>query len=207
MSVETSPDLLTGLTSTDVRWYVLNRGWKPQATKNPALMVFNAPADRNLQLQVPKSGSERDVQILMGEVIRKLAEAERRSITEVSHDVRHPFEDILRLRVQSKLSESGTLPLADGLKLFQGGRELLLAAACSANNAQAYYLRKAYPRVDEFIKRCQVGQTAIGSYVATILTPPMAPSEPSLFDGLEEAEEDTPFERRVTIKLMRGLCA
>jgi hypothetical protein len=205
MSLETPPELLVGLNSTDVRWYVLKQGWKPQATKNPALMVFNAPFDRNLQLQVPKSGSEPDVQIMMAEVIRKLAEAERRPINEVSHDVRHPFEDILRLRVQSKLLEAGTLPLADGLNLFQGGKELLVAAACSAHQPQAYYLRKSYKPVEEFINSCQLGQTAIGSFVATILTPPMAPAQPSLFNDLEEVEEDAPFERRVTLRLMHGL--
>jgi hypothetical protein len=57
-------------------------------------------------------------------------------------------------------------------------------------------------RLDEFIKKCQVGQTAIGSYVASILCPPLAPAPPALFDDMDEA---TPFERKVTQSLMHGL--
>jgi hypothetical protein len=198
--------LTAGLRPDDVRWYVLGRGWKVQPTKNPSLMAFNSPTDLNLQIQVPVGVNGRDAGILMAEVVRKLAAAENRPLDEVSQDIRHPFEDILRLRVQSGAAEAGTLPLEDGLKLLQGGRELLRAAACSAHQPQAYYLRKSYKPVEEFIERCHIGQTARGSYVATILSPPMAPAAPGLFDHLEDDfADDLPFERRVTLTLVRGL--
>jgi len=139
---------------------------------------------------------------MMEEVLRKLAELEGRQLDEVSQDLRNPFADALRLRVKSRLADSGTLPLLEGLKLFEGGRKLLIAAACSTVQPQAFYPRKSLKNVEEFIKKCQVGQTAIGSYVASILCPPLAPLTPTLFDDIDE---DAPFERQVTQNLMTGL--
>ena len=190
-----------GITATDVRWYALGRGWKSQPSRNPAIAIFTKAAS-NVQLQVPQQGSERDVAVMMAEVLRKFSEIENRQIEEVSQDLRHPFEDALRLRVKSRLADSGTLPLIEGLRLFEGGRKLLIAAACSTVMPQAFYPRKSLKVVDEFIKKCRVGQTAIGSYVASILCPPLAPAAPAL---LVELDEEPPFERRVTQNLMNGL--
>lgn len=201
MSSETIEQHAAGITPADVRWYALGRGWKSLPSRNDAIAIFVKP-ESNIQIQVPQRGSDHDVAVMMKEVLRKLSELESRQLDEVSQDLRNPFADALRLRVKSRLAVSGTLPLLEGLKLFEGGRKLLISAACAAVTPQAYYLRKSLKQVDEFISRCQVGQTAIGSYVASILCPPLAPSSPTLF---EEVDENPPFERTVTQSLMSGL--
>ena len=201
MSSRISSQLYAGITPADVRWYALGRGWKSQPSRNDAIAIFFKP-ETDLQIQVPQRGSDRDVALMMEEVLRKLAELEGRQLDEVSQDLRNPFADALRLRVKSRLADSGTLPLLEGLKLFEGGRKLLIAAACSTVQPQAFYPRKSLKNVEEFIKKCQVGQTAIGSYVASILCPPLAPLTPTLFDDIDE---DAPFERQVTQNLMTGL--
>lgn len=190
-----------GITPSDVKWYALGRGWKSQPSRNPSVAIFFKP-DSNVQLQVPQQGNSRDMAMMMAEVVRKFSEIENRQIEDVSQDLRHPFADALRLRVKSRLADAGTLPLLEGLQLFEGGRKLLVSAACSAVQPQAFYPRKSLKGVDEFIKKCQVGQTAIGSYVASILCPPLAPAIPTLFDDMEEMP---PFERKVTQSLMNGL--
>lgn len=201
MPFNSSPEFLAGITPSDVRWYALGRGWKSQPSRNPAISIFYKP-DSNVQIQVPQQGSIRDIELMMAEVLRKLSEIENRQIEDVCQDLRHPFADALRLRVKSRLADSGTLPLVEGLRLFEGGRKLLVSAACSTVIPQAFYPRKSLKGVDEFIKKCQVGQTAIGSYVASILCPPLAPATPML---IEELEDETPFERQVTQNLMNGL--
>lgn len=201
MSSRISSVLHAGITPADVRWYALGRGWKSQPSRNDAIAIFVKP-DTNLQIQVPQRGSDRDIALMMEEVLRKLAELEGRQMDEVSQDLRNPFADVLRLRVKSRLADSGTLPLLEGLKLFEGGRKLLISAACSAVMPQAFYPRKSLKPVEEFIKKCHVGQTTIGSYVASILCPPLAPSSPALFD---DVDDDVPFERIVTQTLMASL--
>lgn len=201
MTIETKAQQFSGITPADVRWYALGRGWKSQPSRNEAIAVFYKP-ETELQLQVPQRGSQRDMALMMGEVLRKLAEVENRELDAVSQDLRNPFADVLRLRVKSRLADSGTLPLLEGLKLFEGGRKLLISAACSTVMPQAFYPRKSLKPVEEFIRNCQVGQTAIGSYVASILCPRLSPSSAKAFDDVEEAPS---FERSVTQNLMTSL--
>ncbi len=201
MSSRIPSQLHVGITPADVRWYALGRGWKSQPSRNDAIAIFFKP-ETDLQIQVPQRGSDRDTALMMEEVLRKLAELEGRPLDEVSQDLRNPFADALRLRVKSRLADSGTLPLLEGLKLFEGGRKLLISAACSTVMPQAFYPRKSLKPVEEFIAKCQVGQTAVGSYVASILCPRLAPSSRTLFD---EVDEVPPFERSVTQNLMTSL--
>lgn len=201
MSDDWTLENLAGISAPDVKWYVLGRGWKSVQSKDPALALFVSP-DKQEQLQVPQEGPARDIRRMMADALGKLARFEQRSPSAVYEDLSHPFEDALRLRVQSKIAEAGTLPLNAGLSLFFGGRGLLTAAACSVVQPQAFYPRKSMKRVTDFIDRCRVGQTEVGSYVASILCPSLAPAAKGLFEDLEEP---TPFERKVTQKLMSGL--
>lgn len=203
MSSKIPSHLSLGITPADVRWYALGRGWKKVPSRNEAVAIFHEPKS-DMQIQVPQRGNDRDIALMMEDVLRKLAESEGRQLDEVSQDLRNPFADSLRLRVTSRLADSGTLPLLEGLKLFEGGRKLLVAAACSTVSPQPYFPRKSLKNVEDFIKKCQVGQTAIGSYVASILCPPLAPSAPTLFDD-DDLAEPVPFERRVTQNLMSSL--
>ncbi len=201
MPLDISADSHAGITPSDVRWYAIGRGWKSLSSQNPAVAIYYKP-ETDLQIQVPQQGSDRDVALMVAEVLRKLSQAEHRQPEEISQDLRHPFADAFRLRVKSRLADAGTLPLTEGLQLFEGGRKLLISAACSAVMPQAFYPRKSLKPVEDFIKKCQVGQTTIGSYVACILCPPLAPTSPALLDDLDEPP---PFERQVTQTLMSGL--
>lgn len=201
MQPDPSTHLYAGITPADVRWYALGRGWKSLPSKNDAIAIFVKP-DTELQLQVPQRGNEQDMASMMEEVLNKLATLEGRHLADVSQDLRNPFADALRLRVKSRLADSGTLPLLEGLKLFEGGRKLLVAAACSTVAPQPYFPRKSFKQVEDFIKKCHVGQTTFGSYVASILCPPLPPSSQTMF---EDADEEIPFERQVTKMLMTSL--
>src|SRR5207249_2670216 len=97
------------------------------------------------------------------------------------------------------------------LQLLQGGRDLLLAAACSAHEPRAYYPRQSFREALDFLQGCRVGQTERGSFVATILAPVppsldrAAPQSlyPEMAEGLRIAAE--PYPRRVTLRLMASL--
>src|SRR5438093_4255183 len=144
MAVDLPETLLRQLDPAQVRWYAVQAGWKPvTGTKRPVI-VLNHPTDELTQLQIPTAGSDRERAFLMGEAVRRLAEEEQRSPWEVLDDLTALHADTLRLRVESRDAEAGTLPLEEGLRLFQGGRDLLLAAACSAHQPQAYYPRQTY---------------------------------------------------------------
>lgn len=206
MPAELPENVLRQLSPAQVRWYAVKAGWKPvDAVKRPVI-VLNHPTDDLAQLQIPTAGSERERAFLMGEAVHQLAAAQQRPAREVLHDLAMPPADVVRLQMESRDAEGGTLPLDEGLRLLEGGRDLLLAAACSAHQPQAYFLRQTYAPAQEFLRACRVGQTEQGSYVATILAP-VPPEVASLFDNGAEASDfrQEPYERRVTPFLMQAL--
>lgn len=209
MPVDLPDTLLRQLDPSRVRWYAVQAGWKPvEGIKRPVI-VLNHPTDELTQLQIPTAGGDRERAFLMGEAVRRLAEAEKRSALEVLQDLTALHADVLRLQVESRDAEAGTLPLEEGLRLFQAGQDLLLAAACSAHQPQAYYLRQTFASAQDFMRECRVGQTERGSFVATILAPVIPEAAPSLFDGGESPLDwgQEPYERRVTLLLMHALQA
>jgi hypothetical protein len=61
--------------------------------------------------------------------------------------------------------------------------------------------------VTTFLNNCRLGQTERGSFVATVIAPVTPELTPTIFDGVDDevTEADEPFERRVTLTLMRAL--
>jgi hypothetical protein len=196
-----------------VRWYATQAGWKPVSGVNRPVIVLNHPSDDLTQIQIPTAGSDKEIVYLMREAVERLAAAEHRSSREILFDLAVPTADKLRFRVQSREAEGGSLPLEEGLGLWTGGRDSILAAACSAYQPQAYFPRQSFSVAQNFLRRCRMAPSEPGSYVATIIAPVPPELTPSL---LPEPEAETeanpvneligePYERRVTLLLMLGL--
>jgi hypothetical protein len=97
----------------------------------------------------------------MADAAQVLAAVEQRSVWTVLNDLANPPADTLRLRVQSPEAASGSLSLAEGLRLLRGGHDLLLAAAHSAHQRQAYYHQTVFAsfRVNNAMRRFVAGGT------------------------------------------------
>jgi hypothetical protein len=204
-------DQMAALRFEDVQLYLLSRQWQidPTASAN-GVGIYRFPGERDAEILLPLRRDWADYALRMGDLVLTLAAVEQRSVWEVINDLSGPAGDVLRFRVAAPNATSGTLPLDDGLRLLQGGRDLLLAAACSAHQAQAYYPRQSFREALDFLEGCRVGQTERGSYVATIIAPVPVDLEPNLFPSdLREEEQiaTEPYPRRVTLQLMSGLRA
>ena len=143
----------------------------------------------------------------LGDVVQVVSALEERTVWEVINDVSGPPADVLRLAVSTANAALGSVPLNEGIKLIEGGRSLLLAAACSVHSPQPFYPRQAFREAVEFLDTCRLGQTERGSFVATIVTPvPPAVEQQACLPGMEGSlEAAEPFPRRVTMRLMQGL--
>ena len=96
---------------------------------------------------------------------------------------------------------TGTLPLEQTVQFLTGIRRLLSAVAHSALSPQRYFPRLR--RTEEFIGRCQVGQTERGSFTLTVACPlDLPPTGMLLFENLPGV---VPLSRRVTELLMQSL--
>lgn len=194
---------LSALRPEDVQLYLTSRGWqKESAAPTAKATVYRFPDEPDAEVVLPRTRDLADYALRMGDVAQMIAAVEQRSIREVLVDLSAPPADVIRLGILAPEASLGTLPLDEGIRLVQGGREILLAAACSVHHPQAFYPRQSFKEAMDFIATCRLGQTERGSFVATIIAPvPPFIEPPSLFP--DAATE--PYARRVTLRLMTGL--
>jgi hypothetical protein len=199
-----SADLLRQLRSTELRRYALANGWVRNESVNGRVAVFQHPSSELDQLVVPVEGPDTDAYaVLAGEVVRKLAGWEKRSAAEVLNDLLLPPADVLRFRTAGPEAATGSLPLEQTVQLLTGVRRLLSAVAHSVLTPQRYFPRLRRTEAEDFVGRCQVGQTERGSFTLAVACPLDLPPPGTLL--FEHPPAATPFPRRVTELLMRSL--
>lgn len=181
----------------DVQRYLRGRGWRAVHDPRATVAAYANPAGD--EVVVPLDRALGDYARRLGELLDTVSKWERRPPGEVLEDLSLPPGDVLAFRVRSDLVSSGTIPVLDSLRLREGQKNLLLAAAHSALVPQRYFPRLGRAEPAELLAQCREGQTARGSYVSTVLVP-VAPAVGEL--PLEE-----PYGRRVTRLLMETLHA
>jgi hypothetical protein len=204
-------ELPTGLAGTivsqDARQYALAAGWQRlelSIRDTPGFFgrvaAFERPEDSNVQVLIPLDEQTADYDARMGEAAEAIARWEKRSVMQVANDLLYAASDLLRFRVASAAVEDGSLPLDDGLRLLEGMRTAILAAAHSVISPSRYHKRMSKGDAEQFLSACRMGQTERGSFVATVACPLRA-VEGDL--PLLDANED-PFARKATTLLMRS---
>jgi hypothetical protein len=169
-------------------------------------LTFRHPSFPNADLVLPTQRDLGDFTLRMADVVVALATIEQRSAWEVLNDLSGPPGDVFRLRVVAPDATLGNLPLEEGIKLLQGGRDLLSAAAYSTHQPRALHPQKMPKDVREFLGSCRLGQTERGSFVATVIAPVPPEIPQSIAFGDEEFLLDRePYPRRVTTHLMSAL--
>ena len=111
--------------------------------------------------------------------------------------------DVVRLRV-SDSGEDGSVPVDVGVDLMVGAKDLMLAAACSLHDPRPAYRAGANREAAEYLGQVRLGQTEQGSFVVTMLTPPIPPRVQQAFDGEFEPDDD-PLGRQMTRHLESAL--
>ena len=192
----------------DVQLYLRSRGWQPDpdATTDKAV-VYRYPNEPDAEAIVPKSRELGDYAARLADVAGMLAAVEQRSLGQIVSDISGPPADILRLGIVESNATLGNLPLDEGIRLITGGRDLLLAAACSAHSPQPYYPRQSFKDAVEFVESCRLGQTERGSFVTKFIAPvpALVDRQRSFLDDEEVDVPQEPFARRSTIRLMEAL--
>lgn len=202
-------DQLGALRPDDVQVYLTSHGWKRDETTSTANgSVYAYPGLSDAEALLPARRDLVDFVERMADTVHMLAAVEGRDPSQILADLSSPPADVLRLQVIAPDATLGTLPLHEGIRLIEGARDLLLAAACSVRQSAAFFPRQAYKEALEFLQMCQLGQTERGSFITKIMAPvpPSIETQSSLFEGDDETLlASEPFARRSTVRLMRAL--
>ena len=179
--------------------YARNAGWRQVETYGAHSDVY--VAEELPEVILPRTDRLGDYASVVSRLITIFAEAAGRDELSLYHDLVTADRDVVRARVTE--ADDGSLTLNHGVELIAGVRDLILAAACSLREPQPLYRLGANREANDLLDRIRLGQTEQGSFVVTLLTPPVSPPLHAVFE--EDVDFDAPIERQMTRRLIEAL--
>lgn len=183
----------------DVLRHALAQGWVLARSARGPFHVLSHPGSELDQVLVPRSAQADDFALRVVEAAERLAERERRSVNAVLSDLLSPAADVLRFRVRGADVERLDISYPHLAGVIAGIEKCLRATACSVVKPQPFHPRLSRNEADQLMQSCRLRQTEPGSFTVVVACPLDAVDRPV------QADDSTPFARRVTHDLMRSL--
>src|SRR5260370_27812601 len=199
MKAKTLEQLAWNVSPQSARQYVLAKGWQRAPDVNGGIALFQRAGSDLDQLVIPLQASGPDFARRIVDVLVTLSEHERRPAEEILNDLLMPDADVIRYRLISPDTAQGTLSLDDGLRVLDGARRSLLAAACSVISPVPYHPRMSRSEATQLLAGCRLLQTERGSYTVAIACPLRATEETTALSDSQGA-----FARRTTETLLQS---
>jgi hypothetical protein len=188
------------LDAGEVLHFLTLRGWRASASRRNDVSILRK--DSKFEIVLPLSETYADYEDRLKQAVQVAAEAENVPVKQVIQSILTPSSDVLRFRMDDQDIEGGSIPLLEGMNLFDGIRRGLAAVACSVVNPQTFHPRLHRTETDVFLKRCKLGQTEQGSFVAQVL----CPIDPLPFEDAHGSfKKNETFGRRVTTGYLKAL--
>lgn len=195
-------EALNAVTPSALAAYARFMGWSKTDTYGDFSDVY-ATEDRP-EIILPRTTIIADYARVVERLINIFARVGEVDQLSLYRDLMTADRDVIRIRTEE--SEGGSVPVNHGIDMLQGAKDMLLATVCSLNDPRPLYRTGSNRQATEFVEGMSWGQTEQGSFVATLLTPKIAPPiQPSLIEG--DVSHDDPIERKVTKRLVEALSA
>lgn len=186
--------------------YLMAHGWRSRR-RTPMFSTWAAPEDATpAQLFLPLSHVPQDFEERLQEFVSALARIQDEDRDALVTNLRYATADLVRVRLVGPRVGRGELPIGDGADLFEGAREMMLAAACATVSTRPNFGPRKPRQALDYLDQVRLGQTERGSYVVTVISDVAPPEQQHLVPD-DAAVIDVPFERHVTTKLVGALSA
>lgn len=190
--------------------YLKDTGWAQFKTKKEYIKVFQLERENNFyQVTIPMDKILRDYQEAMYKAIKTVAEVESKSIEQLMLYLLNPNTDILKIRLDKKGVEAGSILFDDAIRMYENSKKLLAATALDVIHPKKYHQGRVDDSIVSFLSNCRYGQTEIGSYVISIVCPFAELDSDNEFRQLsifsEEDECKNSLTRKVTNRLMTNI--
>jgi hypothetical protein len=201
----------------DVVSYLRKKNWRPADHRNKRMLVFLGPNDdagKPITLVLPTSDEYQDTKARISEAINLLAIVEDRSPSAIINSIVFFHGDVLNARIIGDSVRPDSIPLPLATRLLSDFRYMIACAARLEEKPEPYFF-KTSRQAEALARRCRFGQTFSGSFGFRIEIPvPVNPAVGEFQDqsivqtelfGLKEQPPSIPLERRVMIRMVRGL--
>ncbi|MEH2420355.1 MAG: hypothetical protein V7K48_05235 [Nostoc sp.] len=190
-------DVLKSINPLEVASYLETQGWKEQSQINDIASVWTLELGQadNVEILLPLNPEFRDFSARMSEVLQNLEIVENRSQLEIITNLKTPLAEIIQISVNHSEIINGSIPIYQGVQLFESAKKLMWSAASSAVQPKPYFKGGSFSEVTDYMQQLRLGHTKEGSYVLTIISPLK----------VDSYQSSDCFERKVTITLFQAL--
>jgi hypothetical protein len=190
-------DVLKSINPLEVASYLEIQGWNKQRQINDIASIWTlelAEGD-NVEILLPLNPEFRDFSARMKEVLQNLEIVENRSQLEIITNLKTPLAEIVQISVNHSEIINGSIPISQGVQLFESAKKLMWSAASSAVQPKPYFKGGSFSEVTDYMQKLRLGHTKEGSYVLTIISPLK----------VDNYQSSDCFERKVTRTLFQAL--
>lgn len=184
---------LRALSPVTLQEQLRSRGFQP-VEGNGRVVVYRRGEH---ELDVPLRSDFGDYPRRVEELIGILATLEGVRPTELLDTLLQPEGDTIALRVESPVTETGTIPLDDAIRMRQGLKTMVLAAAHSALTPQPWFARMSQKDPVALLANVREGQSQRGSFTMRCIVPVSPP--------VGQLDREEPYGRKVTRILLGAL--
>ena len=196
---------LKAIQPSEINAYVQSKGWSRVEFEEKRAVWTKKIGETEVDLVVPLRQSFKDYHYRVENILRTLADVEKRECSKLFDDIKHSTSDIIRFRIMHSDIDDGNLPFEGSSKLIEGAKDVLSAAICSIDEKKAFYSRRTNTAMD-FLKQLKTAQTERGSFILKIVSP-VPPTQQLSFPNKETEEITQPFERQFALNLYKSLAA
>jgi hypothetical protein len=152
--------------------YLRDLGWNQIQSKRERINIFQLKTkDGSFQVNLPLSRDFHDYHVAMYRNVICIAEALHKTVEQVTLELLNPQSDFLQFRIDEPAIEGGSIFLEDAISLYNNAKKLLMATAMDIFRPQLWHIGRQEKNAVEFVNKCKFGQTAIGSYIVSVVCP------------------------------------
>ena len=188
--------------------YIVSKNWTKTGEYGEYSDVYEG--DGLPSILVPNTMEIGDYVRVLARLLDIFARVQEAPVERVYTDLVYADRDVIRVRVDE--SDRGPLLFDSGVALVNGAKDMLLASALSlsASDRRPVLGRRRSSETTSFLESVRMGQTEEGSYIITLLPPPVitvmepvvgtpiAIGQPDMFDEADIDLGNAPFTRRMT---------
>lgn len=191
------------LSVQNIQKYLVTTGWVNDGEIWSNGSIWHRPEAKfhEAEIVLPAKEGLKDYLERLSTIIQELASIEQESAESIIKKIGNITNDLVTVRVIHFDVNEGTIPIDDGVMLYEHARDLMSAAALSTISKQKYFSGAKPPEALDYLKEVRFGQTEVGSYIVNVISPVEQKQ------AVQEDFEKTTFTRLVTETLAKSLNA
>ena len=153
--------------------YLKDTGWILFPSKRTNIKVYQitVKSGNAFQVVIPMDKSLSDFKEAIYQAVKTVAEVEGQSTEQLLLYLLNPNTDIIKIRLNRKGIESGSILFDDAIRVFENAKKLIVATAQDILHPRRNHQGRPDDSISKFINNCKFGQTEIGSYIISVVCP------------------------------------